>query len=291
MNVAGLTYVLIALAIVTTIVFVNHKIKFVTNSYWFWLAVGGFCFIWVLANRFIPDWINYWQNHDIAYADPGNINNSKIISRAFMLDACPCFFSLLCISLIADPSRRMARIFAPIALVGGTITLCGTIAMNQGDINAIFDARYLFFGIGTEKCYFIMHFMQLVLGVGVLLNTPKSGWRVWIVSLGSFAVYICYVEIMMAATGCAWFTTGLSQNDYTSLGEYHIVNDVTGADPKYCPLILLPFLMALGFVFGCVLKNFVFCRWIWSYGNVKSKDWKSYWNYNKFSKQTNKAWW
>ncbi len=93
-----------------------------------------------------------------------------------MLDACPCFFCLLTISLIADPSRRMARIFAPIAIVGGMITLSALIS-NSSDpnINAAFDAQFLFIGKGTEKCYFIMHFMQIAIGTGVLLNTPKSG--------------------------------------------------------------------------------------------------------------------
>ncbi|MCQ3908663.1 MAG: DUF5378 domain-containing protein [Mycoplasmoidaceae bacterium] len=80
------------------------------------------------------------------------------ISRAFMLDACPCFFALLMISLIADPSRRMARIFAPIALIGG-ITALGTI-ITQNNIweeNAVFSAKYFFLGLGKERCFFIMH--------------------------------------------------------------------------------------------------------------------------------------
>lgn len=297
MNTSGLVYVLIVLAIVITITFTNHKMRKVTNMYWFWMAIAAFCFIWVLSFRFIPDWIKYWQNHSTIYSDPSSYHNSEMISRAYLLDACPCFFAMLCVSLIADPSRRMARLLAPIALVGGLITIGSIVAKcNDNMLDSHWDAYWLFIGYGTEKCYFIMHTMQILLSVGVLLNTPKSGWRVWLVSVGAFGVYLAYVAIVMAISGCAWFTTGLSPNDYIQWtgeyqGEYHIIKDLTGFPNHLCPLVLIPLLTAFGLTIGCVLKNFVFCRWIWSYGNEKSKDWTRFWNYKKFTKKPDKAWW
>lgn len=306
MNWAGFGLVMIVVGLVIAMIFLNNKIKFVTNTYWFWLAIAAISFFWVFGVRFVSDWSRYWSDHTTSYADPGYFWNSKTISRAFMLDACPMFFSLTCISLMADPSRRLARIFAPIALVGGVLTLSGLPEINTAvpDINAQMTAEFIFFGLNREKGYFIMHTLQILLATGVLLNTPKSNWRTWIESLGSFIIFLGYVGIVIGATGTRWFASGLVPNDYITVaeaqamgtpefvGEYHAVHDIFTMLPREA---MFPFLMVmllfLGSMFGIVLKNFVFCRWIWKYGDVKSKIWWQYWDYNKFRKKPNKSWW
>lgn len=307
LNIAGVTYALITIGLISTIIFTNHKIRFVTNTYWFWMAIGAFCFLWVLSVRFIPDWITYWTKHSTIYE---NLHNPVLkeqrywnerLSRAFMLDACPAFFSMLTISLVADPSRRVARIVAPIALIGG-ITALGTI-LTDGNIpeeNARFTAEYLFFGIGKEQCFFFMHWCQVMIAIGVLVNTPTSGWRVWISSVGSFLVYLCYVGIVMAASGVCWFCTGLAQNDYMSRdlveggGQYHIVADFTHFTGKIWwlnPIILLGILVLMGLGVGGVAHDYIFTsKWIWQYGNAKGDVWWKPYNYEKFTK-LNQAWW
>ena len=301
MNIAGLTLFLLTLGVVTTMIFLNHKILKITNLYWVWMAIGALAFIWVLANRFIPDWIDYWTKHSITYADPTTQANSKTISRAFMLDACPCFFSMLMISLIADPSRRVARILAPVALIGGIISL-GTIITNNNDPNenAVWSAAYIFMGLGRERCYFIMHWCQITVACGVLLNTPTSGWRVWVSSLGSFFVYLAYVGIVMSITKCSWFCTGLAMNDYSPAigdqpaGEYHIVADALGftrAQYIYCPFILFGILLTAGVLVGGVAHDYVFTsKWIWKYGNTRTNDWTRPYDYKNFG-NPNRAWW
>ncbi|XQP55562.1 MAG: DUF5378 family protein [Mycoplasmoidaceae bacterium] len=293
---AGTTYFLLMIGLGTAMIFLNHKILKITNLYWFWMAIAIVCFLWVFANRFVPDWIDYWKNHKAIYGDPTTMDNSKTISRAFMLDACPCFFSMLMISLIADPSRRVARILAPIALIGGLISLGTIITDNNIDTeNARWSAEYIFFGIGKERCYFIMHWCQFMVACGVLLNTPTSGWRVWLSSLGSFFVYLGYVGIVMAITKCSWFCTGLALNDYSSPnGEYHIVADAFGLKPGHylpCPFILITILSAMGLLVGGVAHDYVFTsKWIWKYGNTRTNDWTRPYDYKNFG-NPNRAWW
>ncbi|MCQ2957014.1 MAG: DUF5378 domain-containing protein [Mycoplasmoidaceae bacterium] len=108
------------------------------------------------------------------FTDPGRYDQSVQISKAFLLDMCPFAALFMCVSLIADPTRKVARSFAPIALVGGLITI-GSLAFDgEGGIPEL-SAQYIFFGTQGNECYFIMHFIQIVLPVGVMLNTPKGG--------------------------------------------------------------------------------------------------------------------
>lgn len=292
---AGTTYFLLMLGTVTAIIFLNHKILKITNLYWFWMSIGIVCFVWVLANRFIPDWIDYWNNHATTYADPTTQENSKTISRAFMLDACPCFFSMLMISLIADPSRRVARILAPVALIGGLISL-GTIITDNNipNENAVWSAQYIFLGLGRERCYFIMHWCQIMVATGILLNTPTSGWRVWVSSVGSVFVYLGYVGIVMAISKCSWYCTGIALNDYSPTGEYHIVADALGLQPgQYlvCPFVLFGILLTAGVLVGGVAHDYVFTsKWIWKYGNTRTNDWTRPYDYKNFG-NPNRAWW
>ncbi|MCQ3914791.1 MAG: DUF5378 domain-containing protein [Mycoplasmoidaceae bacterium] len=96
-----------------------------------------------------------------------------IISRAFLLDVCPFSAFFLCVLLIVDPSRKIARSFAPIALIGGVITIFSLTFDDM--IGARLTAQFIFFGDSPNTCYFIMHFIQIVLSIGIMVNTPTNG--------------------------------------------------------------------------------------------------------------------
>lgn len=263
--------------IFVTLQIVSHKwIKKVTNCYFFWAAIGAFWFIWLCVFRFGPDWVRYSDWHIVS---PGSYEDSFVISKAFLLDVCPFAVIGMCISLMADPSRKAARALAPISLIGGAITVV-SIAFDES-VGAQLTAQFIFIGDDVNKCYFIMHFLQVVLAVGVMLNTPKNGWKGTLATFGTIVGYYCYVGIVMAATGCRWNVSGLSYNDWSPEGEYHFVAEIFNIPYKVCPYIGIPFLILVGC--GIIaLKDYVFSRGWFEYGNAYSKCWYQWYDYNRY---------
>ncbi|MCQ3907970.1 MAG: DUF5378 domain-containing protein [Mycoplasmoidaceae bacterium] len=90
------------------------------------------------------------------------------------MDVCPFAGLGMCVCLMVDPSRKAARALSPIALIGGIITVV-SVAFDES-VGASLTAKFIFIGIDEGmKCYFIMHFLQVVFAVGVMLNTPRNG--------------------------------------------------------------------------------------------------------------------
>lgn len=279
MIVDGLVLIILTIIIIGGMVVCNHWIKKITNCY-FWHAIPSIFFlIWLFVFRFGPD-ISTCINH--TFINPSYYEESIIISKALLLDVCPFIAVAMCVSLIFDPSRRIARSLAPIAIIGGTITIC-SLAFD-GTLNASLTARFIFIGDSVNKCYFIMHFIQLVLGIGTMLNTPRNGWKGTLLTLLVTISYYCYVAIVMAATGASWNVSGLSINDWETTGEYHFVAESFNIPPKICQIIGIPILGLVGCgIIG--LKDYVFYRGWFLYGNAYSGKWYAWYNYDKFIKQ------
>jgi len=85
---------------------------------------------------------------------------------------CPATIFLVCIFLIIDPSRKIAGVIAPFCLFGGLITILGGVATGDNG-NAKLTAEYIFLGVDPNKMYFMMHFMLIMVGTAVMLNTPS----------------------------------------------------------------------------------------------------------------------
>lgn len=278
MNFAGFGLALITLALCTVMVIGNRLIRKVTNSYFFWLIVGAFCFSWLVAYRFAPDWQNYAS---YVITDPSSYTDSVIISKAFLLDICP--FSALAMSvlLMVDPTRKVARSFAPLALIGGLITVVSLCFDN--DITAEWSAQFIFFGLDPNKCYFMMHFMMIMMALGIMLNTPRNGWKGTLLTFIIAVLYYSYVGIIMRVKGVCWNVSGLSLNDWDT-GEYSFARKIFGIPLKACPYVGIPVL----FLVGCgviAIKDYVFDRGSFRYGNAFSGYWYHWYNYNKYVKQ------
>lgn len=281
MIIDGLILVLITLFISVAIIVCNKWIRKVTNSYFFWLALGAFWLIWLLIFRFIPDWKIYIDQAKQGFDNPGDYNQSLIISRAFLLDVCPFAAFFLCVLLIVDPSRKIARSFAPIALIGGVITIFSLTFDDM--IGASLTAQFIFFGDSPNTCYFIMHFIQIVLSIGIMVNTPTNGWKGYLLTFVIFILIYSYVAIVMACTGCRWNCSGLSVNDWAE-GEYAMAREMFNLPADKAIYFALPgfFLVGTGII---VLKDYVFSRGHFSYGNAFSGKWYYWYNYRKFVPQ------
>jgi hypothetical protein len=88
--------------------------------------------------------IGRFYNDMSAFAQNGN-DSGIGTSRGLLLDICPFCAFAICVSIITDPTRKLAKIIAPFALFGGLITILGGIgdelALNDGSI-----AHYIFWG-------------------------------------------------------------------------------------------------------------------------------------------------
>lgn len=284
-NWAGMTLAGICLGIVILMIFCNKFIRKVTNSYFFWLVISAFFFIWLIYFRFAEEWSTYWSavaNHTIT--DPTTYGQSILISKGLILDTCPFAALAILLALILDPSRKVARAIAPMALIGGALIVFFQLPFdNSGTIMTRLDAQFIFIGDGGNKCYFLFHAINLLFAVGVLLNTPRGGWKGYCLSCGICFGYYIYVAICMVVTGCSWNVAGLNLNDWSPSGEYYVVARVLNLPPL--PTACIGF-VTLFAIFSLInyLNDYPFKRWIWKYGNKYHK-WYCWYNYNAHTVQ------
>lgn len=282
LNLDGFWLVLITILIVIVMFITNRYklVKKIKNYHFYWVIIGVFCLAWLLTFRFIPSWKLYIDYANSGSPDPGTYGNSNIISRAWLLDACPFAGLTICVLIIIDPSRKLARSFAPIALVGGIITIGSMLA----DVSTKLSIEYIFFGDKGNECYFFLHFVQIVIPIGIMLNTPRGGWKAWVLCLLMAIIYYSYVAIIKTITGADWFVSGLSLNDWKS-GEYYAVHEIFSFIPiNAMPFVGIPslYILASGFM---ALKDYVFDKGKYKYGNAFSGKWYYWYDIDKFVKQ------
>lgn len=277
----GLGLSLIVFAIVAAQIVTHKWVRKVTNCYFFWLGVGLLVCGWLIGFRFAEAWQRYAIEHTRPNFDPTEYGDAFVLSKAFLLDICPAMGLLLPFSMIVDPTRKSSRAIAPLAFIGGLFIILLDIPTSS---EAEFTWEYIFFGVGDNTCYFILHALNLILAVGIMLNTPGYGWKGYLVSVGTAILFYSYVGIMMATTKVSWFVSGLHLNDWSPLGEYHQVAEVLGWDPLPTACVGLPFMFCVtsGFI---ALNDYVFKKGWWAYGNVRGKHWYCWYNYRKFKTQ------
>ncbi len=206
-----------------------------------------------MAFRFVPDWIRF-ANTNIT--DPGSQEQSNIISKAFFLDICPFVSFVLPICLIADPSRKAARAISPISILGAFFVIIIQIPQKF-----IWSFEYIFVG---DELFCFMHVINLWLAVGVLLNTPRNGWKGTLITYGATLGIYLYVIIVAYSTGAQWHVSGVTLKDFIpDAGEYGDVTRVFHIPYQYMPIVYYP-LGALAILLLLHLNDYVFKRFkIW----------------------------
>ena len=282
-NIEGFGIILVVIAIVAAMIFAGPflkkkfpKYKQLTNTWFFWIGIGLICLIWLIVFRFSGAWHNLAE--DIKN-NGGSIKGVEdyTISKALFLDACPFCAFYMCILLIVDPTRKGAKLLSPLSIMGGMITIL-SFAFDS-DIKFTFHNIFINSG-GPNNCYVIMHIIQVLLAVAVLVNTPKYTWKGFLMAIGVTGLFYIYVAILMTATGCESYVSGLSIKDWQLGGEYWRVADILNCSPTVAACVGLPCMFAL----GCglvILKDFVFSKWIWTYGNAYSGKFWAWYDYNK----------
>lgn len=202
------------------------KVYLFFHSYLYWAIIGSLSFTYFLSIRWIPYVeeyfkFNFLQNNDI-------YEYSITISRTFLLDLCPAVAFILPFTLIVDKTKTLAKIISPYAIIGSVVTIYSTVLSTSDNVDWI---QYIFLGDTENRLFFMMHFISLLLSIGIMLVCKKyTSWS----TFGSFlfiAFYIAYVTIFVDLKNVLYNTTGVSKLDwyddvYGNFSEYGMVYDL-----------------------------------------------------------------
>lgn len=280
-NIDGIILALISLGLLAVVIIASAIFKKWLNNYFFWLLISILMLIYVIVMRFASGWEEYINaiNSGKSFDDMDDI----IISRAWLLDLCPFVAFALPVTLIIDPTRKIASYIAPWAILGAVMVLFMQVPFQDSNssVNAVLNWEYIWSGIDPNPIYFSMHLLSFLMGALVMMNVPKykSFDCLWVAFF--IVIYFFYVSLVMAFTGCEWNVTGLSINDWM-YGEYSMVDVILGLG--YPGSMLVGYLaFILGIVIILIINNFVinkipFCKysnkmfaykkWITSYGFI-----------------------
>lgn len=293
MNINALILVLVTASLLTVEIVCNRYIKKVTNTYWFWMAISIFLFSWYIAFRFSFQWKELAANWS---GGTKSLEGSIYYAKGFLLELCPFFCLMTPVALIADPSRRTAQLFAPLSFLTAFIVV---FVFFWSNVRPGLNIKTFFLGadVGVNwKLYEFVHMANVLLSMGIILNTPKYGWKGTLASVGVLGGFLSYVGIVMAATGCHFHVTGLSIDDWIVhpgtvdpdiegeiKGDFYGITKAFGNNPRVAMAIFYPLcgLLLVGFLF---LMDHLKTKDWFKYGNAKSDCWWKHYDYNKFVK-------
>ncbi len=248
MTILGIILLVFTALSIIFICLINKYIKVVTTSYYFYLIVSIGLVIYFVVGRWsgnIYDY-NHMDPHDTTYM------HSVHVSKAFLLDMCPFMAFFIPVSLIFDKSRNIAKVLAPLGLVGGLVTIFGGMASATLDPGVTW-YNFIFLGQGINKLYFIMHYWMIIMSVIVILNsrtyTRWSWMGIHIVTIAFFA----YVYIIVISFGVTNNATGIVEGDwYGDYAQYadlaNILNIPFPWIPVVCYLIVYTCVMFLMYI-------------------------------------------
>lgn len=274
-NLAGFGLALIALALVGVELVVNRYIKKVTNTYWFWLSIGIVYLIYCICIT----WVYHWKSLavvDIPWGSQLTNEQSYLVSYAFLLNICPFVNFAFCATLIADPTRKAARCVAPLAIVGSFIVLFIDIVTHSG---ATFSWRYIFIGQWDRPTlHYSGHLINLLIAIGVLMNTPKFGWKGTVAQFGFIIGFYLYVTIVAYTTGCQVYVSGVVLRDFVD-GQYAFFNMIF----PNMPYLSMPifFIGLAGVLLGICILSDVCKRGWFAYGDKQGSVWWKSYDYQK----------
>lgn len=272
----ALILVIISLSAIGVELVIHRYVKKVTSTYWFWLAIALVYLAYILSITCY----NYWNQYaHIKLDDLTDPEQSKFISRAFMLNLCPLFCFVLPATLIADPTRKAARAVSPLALVGSFFVLFISIPMEQ-DISLTW--RYFFIGSDHyTDLYYAGHLINFLIALGVVLNTPKGGWKGCVSTFGALLLIDTYILIVMAATGATYYVSGLHPHDFSEFGNYKLFWNAGVHNTGLSMFIFQFFILAI--TFATIILLDVCKRGWFKYGDKYSGCWWSWYDSQKIT--------
>jgi hypothetical protein len=131
-----------------------------------------------------------------------------------------------------------------ITILGG---ISSELQQNDGTI-----WHYIFIGDTSNPMYFMMHYINVFIGIAVLVSTPKMRLADWIYCNLFAGCYYLYVAICMISFHLTMNVSGLSLYDW-SYGEYAPVAQIFHTSPAGAA--------ALGFILSyTIISGFIFAQ-------------------------------
>lgn len=252
-----------------TIIIILSTHKFSTKifrTYIFNIIFGIIFLSYFLIFRYIPDLIYYIDN--INALEPGTLYYSFKTSKVFFMDLCPLMAFLLPLSMIIDKSRSICKVIAPVALLGGLITIFGGIMFD--DINSEIQVKgvstwtYIFVGADSgNRLYFMMHYLLIVFSITNILNVKKYTRYSLYGSTLFYIMWMIYMQITIKSLNVIANATGLVKFDWFG-GEYSGVTEILYLDFPFC--VIFWYVWALVFnVVVVLIKNKLVKNNVWKW--------------------------
>lgn len=244
----GVILVFIVLFVMFLQIAFHPLIKKITNSYLFWLFIAIICLVYFIIFRYVPDLkalvavisaqgdseklreiVTPYYPQMIASGElmrASSIYLGFCLSKIFITDFCPFFFVASLLSLILQPSRKVASYLAGPQLLGALLTLFVSIFPGD-DGNAQFNFQYIFMGNDPYRLKYAMHALSACIALGVLLSTPNVKMKNWLYTGVVCIVFFLYITVMkyasslirienesFAISGIVVECTGIVENDW-----------------------------------------------------------------------------
>ena len=170
--------VLIPIVLIAVISIIHPYVYKITGKYYFLAPLALIFFLYFFIVRYLPD-ASYAVHHlselkeqaqnSNAFATDAQYRYSFYFSKVLLLDLCPLTMSLITLSLIVDPTKNIAKVIAPLGMIGSVVTLFGGVPFDPAMKTLGWDqfVNYLFLGVSnddvTNRLYYMMHLMLLVI--------------------------------------------------------------------------------------------------------------------------------
>lgn len=281
---------ILTFGIIASVIVCHHWTKKVTSTYWWWMGCSVAALIFMIAGQWGQHWYNLFAHWNELPEDLWE--RSTRLSYGLLTNMCYFFAFAMPIALIADPTRRVARAFAPTAMLAGLTVLVGIVPFGLNG-SPHFNLEYIVMGnyssltFGEHTYHFwtqfySMHLINMVLSIGCILTTPRYGWKgLASVGIGYGALYT-QVGIISASLGMIGQNSGIGIEDFKQ-GNFAPVGALF-PKPEIGQAMFFAFSI-IGIVFIVAMVDFVLKRGKWfQYGSSKTGVWWNYWDYNNFPK-------
>lgn len=300
-----LVVVLITVGIWTGWIISQRWIRKVTNCYWFWLSISVFSIVYMSVVIWGPIWAyayRNWTELSQAWASGLDCESlyNDLASYMFLTEICHFFTFALPVCLIADPSRRAARAFAPMSALASMMVLL--IAMPMQFTDTHLTAEWFFLGVTrtftspviSEPLVYhdgnwIDHLLNFIIATGVLFNTPRFGKKGMASVYGAIGGLYVYIIIIKFSLGMTQRTAGVSPWDVIN-GNFSMCGMITGGNAPAAQAVFFAFLIGT-LTISIFANDFWIKRGWFKYGNVKSGTWWKYWDYEHYIDNSNQKDW
>jgi len=261
MTILGLILTLATLGSMLFLICIQKILIKFSKKRLFFLLIGLFALIYFIAARYVWD-VKELINFDSTKFQGSQLDYSRSVrfSKVLLLDMCPLSIVLLSFGMIFDKTKNIAKVIAPVAIIGGLITIFGSILfMEKSEVDGITVERYIFLGTDENRIFFLMHYLLCVNATIVLIYSKRFRLKSFFGTSAFYVLFLAYELIIIKYLHITNNATGLVVGDWVGpVGwycEYGKMYEIWKL-PFPAIVIFWYFIALLGNFIICLLKNF-----------------------------------